>query len=146
MSSEDLNLHQMNTDILSKIFEEVTIQNKDEVAVFREKYNQYILEKEYTDKDFSDACEFDVDCDEVENWIDNYVTSLKQTQKNSILCNYGISNALMLLRDFHIIGMGDNADDICEDIEMKIAEGNMVELILKDAVGFNSKWRQNADY
>lgn len=146
MSSEDLNLSQMNTDILSKIFEEVTIQNKDEVSIFKEKYNQYILENEYTDKDFSDACEFDVKCDEVEDWIDNYVSSLKQTQTNSILCNYGINKALMLLRDFHVIGMGDNADDICEDIEMNLAEKNMVELILKDAVGFNIKWRQNADY
>ena len=139
------NLHQMNTDILGKIFEEVTNQNKDEVIIFKEKYNQFIVERQYSDRDFCGArgAVLETEFEEVEDWIGNYISSLKQTQINSILCNYGINKALLLLRDFHTIGMGDTMDDVYEEIEMCNIEENMTKLILKDEVNFNSNWKHN---
>lgn len=134
----------MNTDVLYKIFEEVTIQNRNEVAIFKEKYSEHILDRGYTDKDFNDR-EFGSAFEEMEDWIVDYTSSLKQRQINSILCDYGINKALILLRDFHIIGLGDTADDICEVIEMHQTEQNMAQLILKDAVNFHTIWRKNND-
>jgi hypothetical protein len=135
----------MNTDILGKIFEEVTNQNKDEVIIFKEKYNQFIVERQYSDRDFCGArgAVLETEFEEVEDWIGNYISSLKQTQINSILCNYGINKALLLLRDFHTIGMGDTMDDVYEEIEMCNIEENMTKLILKDEVNFNSNWKHN---
>jgi hypothetical protein len=145
MISGNANLHQMNTDILGKIFEEVTNQNKDEVIIFKEKYNQFIVERQYSDRDFCGArgAVLETEFEEVEDWIGNYISSLKQTQINSILCNYGINKALLLLRDFHTIGMGDTMDDVYEEIEMCNIEENMTKLILKDEVNFNSNWKHN---
>ena len=139
--SEIVNLNEMNTDILSKIFDEVTIQNRDEVAIFTEKYDKFIQSKGYADMDFKDAIP---DCDsfeEVQDWIGDYISSLNQAQINSILCDYGINKALMRFHDWYTIGLGDTADDICEEIKMNHGEENMVQLILNDAVNFNSNWR-----
>ena len=100
MTSDNVKLYQMNTDVLCKIFEEVTIQNRDEIAIFKEKYNKCILDKGYSDRDFNNR-EFDSAFEEMEDWIGDYVSSLKQRQINSILCDYGINKALLLLHDFH---------------------------------------------
>jgi hypothetical protein len=91
--------------------------------------------------DFKDAIP---DCDsfeEVQDWIGDYISSLNQAQINSILCDYGINKALLLFHDWYTIGLGDTADDICEEIKMNHSEENMVQLILNDAVNFNSNWR-----
>lgn len=144
MTSDNVKLDQMNTDVLCKIFEEVTIQNRDEIAIFKEKYNKHIIHKGYSDRDFNNL-EFDSAFEDMEDWIGDYVSSLKQRQINSILCDYGINKALLLLHDFHKIGMGDTADDICEVIEICQTEETMVQLVLSDAVNFHTIWRRNSD-
>lgn len=144
MTSDNVKLDQMNTDVLCKIFEEVTIQNRDEIAIFKEKYNKRIIHKGYSDRDFNNL-EFDSAFEDMEDWIGDYVSSLKQRQINSILCDYGINKALLLLHDFHKIGMGDTADDICEVIEICQTEETMVQLVLSDAVNFHTIWRRNSD-
>ena len=92
--------HDLNSDVLSQIFEQVTIQNRNEIAIFKTKYDKFIQDKGYGGIDFTNA-EVLVDAkeDEVHDWINSYIDNLSQNQVNVILCDYGINKALKLMYD-----------------------------------------------
>jgi hypothetical protein len=131
-------IHELNSDILTRIFEEVSIQNRNEIAIFKSKYDKFIHDKGYGDIDFTNAelC-LDLRADTVHDWIYNYIKNLSQNQINSILCDYGINKALQLKYDYHI-GMGDSNTDFCEELLLNPADKEMVELIFLNEAKFLS--------
>ena len=129
-STEPAKFEELNSDILSQIYEEVTIQNRDEVAFFKIKYDKFAKDNKATDE-------------EVDDWIYNYIKNLSQNQVNAVMCNYGINKAVKLMYDFHKIGMGDSDAEFCEELMHHPADRYMVDLIFKDEVKFMSDWREN---
>ena len=124
-------IHELNSDILTRIFEEVSIQNRDEIAIFKSKYDKFIHDKGYGDIDFTNAelcLDHTLKGDKVRHWIYNYIKNLSQNQINSILCDYGINKALQLKYDYHM-GMGDSNTDFCEELLLNPADQEMVECI-----------------
>jgi hypothetical protein len=143
-STTSLKLEELNTDILSQIFNEVTIQNRDEIAIFKAKYEKFIQSKGYGAVDFTnESILIDDKADEVHSWIVDYVHDLSQNQVNAILVVYGINKALKLMYDFHKIGMGDDDAEFCEELTVNPADRDMVDLIFKDEVKFMSNWKEN---
>ena len=142
-SDASTKIHDLNSDILTQIFEEVTIQNRDEIAIFKTKYDKFIKEKGYGDIDFINAqvCVDDKE-DEVHDWICDYMKNLSQNQINVILCDYGINNALNLIYNYHTIGIGDSDADFCEELLINPPDRQMVELIFKDEAKFMSGWKE----
>jgi hypothetical protein len=142
--TENIKLEELNSDILSLIFKEVTIQNRDEIAIFKTKYDKLIQDKGYGGIDFTNAevCVDDRE-DEVHDWIADYIKILSQNQVNAILCDYGINKALKLVYDFHTIGLGDGDADFCEELLLNPSDRQMVELIFKDEAKFMSDWKEN---
>lgn len=134
-------IHELNSDILTRIFEEVSIQNRDEIAIFKSKYDKFIHDKGYGNLDFinADVC-VDHREDEVHDWIYDYIDNLSQNKINVILCDYGINKALKLIYDYHTIGMGDSDAAFCEDLLFTPSDRQMVRLILKDEAKFMSGW------
>ena len=140
-----IKIHDLNSDILTQIFEEVTIQNRDEIAIFKTKYDKFIQDKGYGDIDFTDA-QVSADAkedNEVHDWIYSYINNLSQNQVNVILCDYGINKAIKLVYDFHTNGMGDSDAEFCEEFLFNPPDIQMVDLILKDEAKFMSDWRQD---
>jgi len=148
-----MNVHllNLNHDILNKIYEEVVIQNKDEIAIFQDKYYTFLKQRGYNKIDFQNIPEdddkaYDEKHSNVNEWIWEYVYDiLDQSQIDTIVCSYGINKALILLYQFNKNGLGNNADKIClENLdnahEMK-TDRVMVELILSEKVNFNLDWR-----
>lgn len=145
-SDASTKIHDLNSDILTQIFEEVTIQNRDEIVIFKSKYDKFIQDKGYGDLDFTNVLSpmfADDKEDEVHDWICDYMKNLSQNQINVILCDYGINKAIKLIYDFHTIGMGDNDADFCEELLFNPSDRQMVELIFKDEAKFMSGWKKN---
>ena len=144
-------LFDLNADILDRIYTEVSIQNIDEIAIFKYKYNEFIKENEYLGFDFTSVpdhmndditiCVFET----IEDWISNYIKKLDQNQINTIICRYGINKSIVLLQDFHRVGLGDSSHEICEIMEDERfqVDRKMVEIIMRDCVNFGSNWRKN---
>lgn len=129
-------IHELNSDILTRIFEEVSIQNRDEIAIFKSKYDKFIHDKGYGDIDFTNidftnaelCLDLNLKADKVRHWIYNYIKNLSQNQINSILCDYGINKALQLKYDYHM-GMCDSNTEFCEELLLNPADQEMVECI-----------------
>lgn len=141
----------LNADILDRIYTEVSIQNIDEIAIFKYKYNEFIKENEYLGFDFTsvpDHMNDDITIyvfETIEDWISDYVKELNQNQINTIICRYGINKSIVLLQDFHRVGLGDSSHEICEIMEDERfqVDRKMVEIIMRDCVNFGSNWRNN---
>jgi hypothetical protein len=141
----------LNADILDRIYTEVSIQNIDEIAIFKYKYNEFIKENEYLGFDFTSVPDYTTDditmCvfDTIQDWISDYINELDQNQINTIICRYGINKSIVLLQDFHRVGLGDSSHEICEIMEDERfqVDRKMVEIIMKDCVNFASDWRKN---
>ena len=143
-SPQTVKLEDLNSDILSQIFQEVTIQNRDEIAIFKTKYDKFIQDKGYGGIDFTNAGVLEDDKeDDVHHWISDYLKNLTQNQVNSILCQYGINKAIKLIYDFHIIGLGDKDAEFCEELLWNPSDMQMVELIFKEEAEFMSDWKLN---
>ena len=143
-STKPVKLQDMNIDVLSQIYEQVTIQNRDEITIFKAKYEMFIQNKGYSAIDFTNADVLvDDKEDEVHDWITNYIDDLSQNQINAVLVDYGINKALKLIYDFHKIGMGDSDAEFCEELMFRPADREMVDLIFKDEVKFMSGWKEN---
>lgn len=143
-------IQNMVPEILEKIYDEVIQQNVDEIEVFKEKYTKYIEELDCVGVKFSISVE--QECEnaiKIDTFFHTYIyKTLNQKQIDAILCNYGIVKALNLFHDFHRIGLGDSAEDICEFLEdtgYYSVDREMVELIFQDAVGYHSDWRLNME-
>lgn len=146
-----IKLHNLNNDILNKIYEEVIVQNKDEISIFQDKYHKFLSINGYNKIDFKNIPEHeDIEYDEihtkVNDWIWEYVYDIiDQEQIDAIICSYGINNALMLLYKFNKDGLGNNADKICienlDNAHEMETDRVMVELILSEKVNFNLDWK-----
>ena len=147
----NLNIQNLNNDILNKIYEEVVIQNKDEIAIFQDKYNSFLKKCGYSKIDFQnipedDDKEYDEKHSNVNDWIWEYVYDIiDQKQIDAIICSYGINNALSLLYRFNKNGLGNNADKISienlDNAHEMETDRVMVELILSETVNFNLDWK-----
>ena len=148
-----MNVHllNLNHDILNKIYEEVVIQNKDEISIFENKYIIFLKQRGYSNIDFKnipdeDDKSYDEKHSNVNDWIWEYVYDvLDQNQIDTIICSYGINNALTLLYKFNRNGLGNNADKICienlDNAHEMETDRVMVELILSEKVNFNLDWK-----
>lgn len=119
---------------------------KDEVSIFKTKFNDFCVKNGINDVLKYTIIHNDKTEEKIEEFITNYIYHmLTQTQINSVLCKYGIANAMALFHDFHVIGMNCSSTDVCEYLEDPSLKTDyaMVELIFLDAVGFHSNWRNN---
>ena len=147
-NDESTKFHDLNSDVLSRIFEEVIIQNRDEIAIFKTKYNKFIQGNGYGDfengvYDFikTGVSVWDME-DEVIDWIRDYIKNLSQNQINVILCDYGINKALKLMYDISKkFEMGDD-EDFCEKLLSNPSDTQMVELIFRDEIQFFIGWNE----
>jgi hypothetical protein len=124
---------------------DINIHKTDELVIFKDKYDKFILDKEYSDMDFSDVFLEDFEATAVvANWIDEYIQSLNQTQKDTIICDYGINNAMILLYDSYARYCESNKyykNDFCEVIMNRKCDKYIIELIFYDKVNFYKDWR-----
>jgi hypothetical protein len=143
-------IQRMVPEILEKIYEEVVQQNVDEIDVFKQEYMKTIEKLNCVGVNFSVCTEYDCEDDvEIDQFFHTYIyKTLQQEQIDTIICKYGINNALALLYDFHKIGLGDSEEDICEIIQRTYsnADREMVGLIFQDAVEYHNDWRSNLEY
>jgi len=95
-------------------------------------------------KDLSD----NEDSRQIQDIIDNYIrNSLTKKEIDEIICKYGISKAMKLFHDFQKIGLNSPHIEICEILAKEDygLEKEIVELIIKDAIGFETSWRTTGD-
>ena len=142
-------IQSMIPEILEKIYQEVVQQNADEIELFKEEYRKYIEELNCVGVNFSISVEECENSLKIDRFFHTYIyKKLQQKQVDAILCNYGIAKALTLFHDFHRIGLGDSAQEICEFLEETYCysvDREMVELIFQDAVEYHSDWRFNME-
>lgn len=166
-------LTDLNSDILNKIYEEITNRNKGEIreiAVFKEKYKKYMEENGFNPKhfykwpgdgdgeyDFEITTTYQVclndpdymDAEEValmiQNWIEDYANSLSYNQKNDIIYWYGFNKALKIFYDWNLIVLDRDNDEICAFIRKQNIDVALIFQILKEAVKFypSSVWRKD---
>jgi hypothetical protein len=166
-------LTDLNSDILNKIYEEITNRNKGEIreiAVFKESYKKYMEKKGFNPKHFRKmpGCgdgEYDVeitstyqvcldypefmDANEVglmiDGWIVDEAADLPSNEKNNIICWYGMNKAYSLFIKYIKNFRHDiNLDKYLQDDSFD-PEMELVYLILCEVVEFNpsSEWRNN---
>jgi len=88
------------------------------------------------------------DSEEIQDIISNYIRRIiTKKDTDAIICEYGIAKSMKLFNDFHITGMGEPWEEICEILTMEDygLEKEIVELILKDEIGFETNWRITGD-
>jgi hypothetical protein len=88
------------------------------------------------------------DSEEIQDIITNYIRRIiTKKDINSIICEYGISKSMKLFNDFHRIGMGDSCKEISDILSTNdySLEKEVVDLILKEEIGFETNWRTTSD-
>jgi hypothetical protein len=161
-------LTDLNSDILNKIYEEITNRNKGEIreiAVFKEKYKKFMEKYGMNPKHFrkwpSDGDgEFDFEINTtykvilddpdykdaeylaamIRRWIIKYSELLSLDEKNNIICWYGIHKVLSLFYDHCQIQRHESESEICGAFTDPNCglESTFAFLILCDEVEFNS--------
>jgi len=88
------------------------------------------------------------DSEQIQDIISDYIRkTLTKKEIDAFICEYGISNSMKLFHDFQKIGLNSPYIEICEILAMEDygLEKEIVELIIKDAIGFESNWRITGD-
>jgi len=89
----------------------------------------------------------ETDSEIITDIVSEHIASLSKTQKDTILCDYGIFKALKLYRDFHVIGCGCNEEDIAYNLTnpkySKYAIDEIITLIINDEISYDYDWRKN---
>jgi len=88
------------------------------------------------------------DSEKIQEIISNYIRRvLSKKEMDAIICDYGISKAMKLFHDFQKIGLNSPHIEICEILSMEDygLENELVELILKEEIGFENSWRTTGD-
>jgi hypothetical protein len=88
------------------------------------------------------------DSEQIQDIISNYIRKvITKKEIGTFICEYGISNSMKLFHDFQKIGLNSSHIEICEILAMEDygLEKEIVELIIKDAIGFESNWRITGD-
>lgn len=135
-------LHDLNSDILDKIYQEVANQHRDDIALLKKDYTKFIKDIGYLDIDFRNTNGANEDkFHTVYTWTWNYVYKQMELNKrlvDSIICSYGIAKAISLLWSFC------NSDNckihiaFCEEMNTPFSgEKMIIQLILCEEVGFN---------
>jgi len=87
------------------------------------------------------------DCEAIELFIDDYIKALSDTQKNTIICDYGILNAVKLYHDYLSIGTGSDCEEICATLSNnkynRYVINEIILLIINDEIGFHCDWHNN---
>ena len=159
-------LTDLNSDILNKIYEEITNRNKGEIreiVVFEGMYKKFMEENGFNPKHFRifpynddigyyneitttyQMCLDDPDCTDaehvactIEEWIMKYAYELLSCdEKNNIICWYGIKEAFDLFYDWNRIVLKNNNNAICAYMQKENIDSSMVFQILKEVVEFN---------
>jgi hypothetical protein len=84
------------------------------------------------------------DSEKIRDIISDYIRRiLTKKDIDAIICEYGISKAMKLFHDYQKIGLDSPHIEICEILAMEDygIENEIVELIIKDAIGFENSWR-----
>jgi len=84
------------------------------------------------------------DSDEIQDIITNYIRRIiTKKEMDAIICDYGIAKAMKLFHDFHCIGLNDSLEEISDILTMENygLEKEIVELILKEEIGFETMWK-----
>lgn len=88
------------------------------------------------------------DSEQIQDIIDHYIRKLLTKKEiDAFICEYGISKAMKLFHDFQKIGLNSPHIEICEILATEDygIENEIVELIIKDAIGFENTWRTKGD-
>lgn len=88
------------------------------------------------------------DSEQIQDIISDYIKKvLTKKERDAFICEYGISKAMKLFHDFQKIGLNSPHIEICEILAMEDygIENEIVEIIIKDAIGFENNWRTNGD-
>jgi hypothetical protein len=88
------------------------------------------------------------DSEQIQEIISDYIRrNLTKKEINNIISDYGISKAMKLFYDFQKIGLNSPYIEICEILSMEDygLENELVELILKEEIGFETSWRTTGD-
>ena len=147
-----MSLQDMPNDIIDSICSAIVKNDREENFLIRAKKNiiTIINEQNLTISPYNnrESLETVLNDETVNDIITYYVLKiLTQNQINNIIINYGINKAIVLLHDWHSIGLGDSSREICEEITDReyIADRNMVEIIIKEEIGFHCNWRNNTN-
>jgi hypothetical protein len=145
-------LQDMPNDIIDSICSAIVKNDREENCLIHAKKNiiTIINEQDLTISPCINRESLDIVLNDeaVNDIITNYVFKiLTQNQINNIIIKYGINKAIVLLHDWHSIGLGDSSQEICEEItdRVYIADRNIVEIIIKDEIGFHCNWRNNTN-
>lgn len=88
------------------------------------------------------------DSEQIQDIISDYIRKiLRKKEIDAFICEYGISKAMKLFHDFQKIGLNSPHIEICEILAMEDygLEKEIVEIIIKDAIGFETSWRTTGD-
>jgi hypothetical protein len=147
-----MSIQELPIDLIISICHEV-IKKEDKKNAL-EKLNKTILNsiEEFNVKWNTEAIpspygeDFDNDIyfDELDFIIYNDIKKLNQEERDTIICNYGMSKAIKLIHKSYKIGLGDSPQEICEYLEYSSdisIEQDMIEHIIKDEIKFVNIWR-----
>jgi len=85
---------------------------------------------------------------QIQDIISHYIRKvLTKKEIDVFICEYGISKAMKLFHDYQKIGLNSPHIEICDILSMEDygLEEEIVDLIIKDAIGFESNWRTTGD-
>jgi len=111
------------------------------IAEFKIKWDNEAIPSGYGEEVDNDIYE-----DEVESLIYDHIKNLSYTDKNTIICDYGIIKALKLLHDYQKYGCGDSSNEIDEyidDYDDISIYNDIIELIIKGEIEFRYNWYKN---
>jgi hypothetical protein len=143
-----MSLHEMPTDIINSICDAIIKKEEDENVLikFKDMTIAFIKEKEIT---VTENISYNNEENEkkIDDFIFNYIRNLTKKQMNSIICDYGISKGLKLFHNYHKIGLDDPDIEICEILNTEDygIEKEIVELIIKNEIGYHTNWRTDGD-
>lgn len=91
--------------------------------------------------------EEDTDSEIITDIVSNHVASLSKTQKDTIICDYGIINAIMLYHNFNVIGCGNGKAEFYYELTNPEYNIHIIDeiiiLIINDEIKYNYDWRNN---
>ena len=149
-----MSIHELPTDLIISICHEVVSKDAKNyvlgklkktilksIAEFKIKWDNEAIPSGYGEDVDNDIYE-----DELECLIYDHIKNLSYTDKNTIICYYGIIKAIKLLHDYQKHGCGDSSAEIREymDHSAEISIYNdMIELIIKSEIEFRYNWYNN---
>jgi hypothetical protein len=140
-------IQELPTDLIISICHGVLHEDtkNKEIGKFKKEILTMITNKNLKISEY--ICDDDTDAEIIQDFIFNYCKKISLEQKNTIICDYGMLKGMKLFYDFHRLGLGDSYEEICEYFELDdyMINDIIIELIIKDEIGFHSNWRKNSN-